>query len=477
VQYDDLIRNPSAKSRPHGLPPTDALNEFMASGWATVPAEHPTTGSELNAHLDVGRTATRRSALSAAFPDDRLIIPAGTAKLRAADIGYRFRPDSAFVWLTGLTDEDQAGSVLVLEPTDTGHDAVLYMQPGLPRGSRESYLDRQFGELWVGPRRTLEETQVATAINCRHVDRFADHVDDDTVGMLTPSGQSDADWRLATVLAELRLVKDEWEIGQIQRAVDTTVAGFTDVVSSLPEILESRSGERSVEGVFSQRARIDGNDIASGVIAAAGSHACTLHWRPQHGRLQATDLLLLDAGAETRSLYAADVTRTMPLSGRFTEPQRLVYDLVHRAQAAGIAHVRAGARFMEFHEEAMSVIVEGLADWGLLAASTDEALETLIYRRWTLTGGSGHMIGLDVHDCGQARLDRYRDGRLEAGMVLTVEPGLYFQPDDQLIPPDLRGLAVRIEDDVLVTDSNPLVMSQKLPARADALMAWMDSLM
>lgn len=477
MTYTHLIRNPSARSRPHGLPPTEALTRFMLNDWDPSPAAPHGLGAEDDAHPGAARTARRRRALSAAFPRVRLLIPAGTESLRAADVGYRFRPDSGFVWLTGLTGEDEAGSVLVLEPTGDGHDAIIYLRPGLPRGSRESYLDRQFGELWVGPRRTLAQTEALTGIACSHVDKFADHVNSGSLRTLVSNGPTEGDWELATALAELRLVKDEWEIVQIQTAVDVTVSGFRDVVRQLPDAVESGEGERWVDGVFALRARIDGNGPASGVIAAGGSNACTLHWRTKHGPLLHGDLLLLDAGAEADSLYAADVTRTMPASGAFTESQKLVYDLVVKSQEAGIAEVRRGTRFMRFHETAMQVIVEGLAAWGMLPVSTAEALDSLIYRRWTLTGGSGHMLGLDVHDCGAARLEKYRDGRLEPGMVLTVEPGIYFHPDDQLVPPELRGIGVRIEDDILVTEGAPRVMSEALPRDAAALSSWMAGLM
>ncbi len=367
--------------------------------------------------------------------------------------------------------------MLVLEPTGSEHKAVLYLQPGLPRGSRDSYLDRQFGELWVGPRQTLFETEALTEISCRHVNEFADQVNGGEVRTLVSNGPTDEDWDLTTVLAELRLVKDEWEITQIQRAVEITVSGFSDIVRQLPGAVVSGHGERWVEGVFALRARTDGNGPAFELIAASGPNACTLHWRPEHGALLPGDLILIDAGAEADSLYAADVTRTMPVSGTFTAPQRLIYDLVLESQNAGIAAVRSGARFMEFHEAAMEVIVEGLADWDMLPVSAAEALDSLIYRRWTLTGGSGHMLGLDVHDCGAARLERYRDGHLEQWMVLTVEPGLYFQLDDQLVPPELRGIGVRIEDEILVTSGEPQNMSEGLPRDAAALSSWMADLM
>jgi Xaa-Pro aminopeptidase len=186
------------------------------------------------------------------------------------------------------------------------------------------------------------------------------------------------------------------------------------------------------------------------------------------------ELLLLDAGVEADSLHTADITRTLPVSGTFTSAQREVYDLVYRAQEAGIAAVRPGARFREFHQAAMAVIAQGLADWGLLPVSAQESLQpdSGLHRRYTLCS-SGHMLGLDVHDCAQARAHAYLDGVLEVGHVLTVEPGLYFQADDLTLPLELRGIGVRIEDDVVVTQDGCRVLSAALPRHPDEVEAWM----
>ena len=188
------------------------------------------------------------------------------------------------------------------------------------------------------------------------------------------------------------------------------------------------------------------------------------------------DLLLLDAGVECDSLYTADVTRTLPVDGTFTPLQRDLYDLVFHAQEAGIAATRAGAPFQAPHQAAMTVLAHGLADLGLLPVSAEEALDpdNKTYARWTLHGTS-HMLGMDVHDCGQAAPEAYAKGTLAEGMVLTVEPGLYFQEDDLLVPEELRGIGIRIEDDVVVTADEPLNLSAALPRSAGDVEAWMQA--
>jgi len=222
---------------------------------------------------------------------------------------------------------------------------------------------------------------------------------------------------------------------------------------------------------------VEGNDVGYGTIAASGSHATILHWNRNDGEVRSGDLLLLDAGVEGEELYTADVTRTLPVSGRFTPDQRRLYELVHRAQRAAIAEVRPGAAFLDPHRAAMRVLAEGLEELGILTVAAAEALadDRQLHRRYTLHGTS-HMLGLDVHDCAHAREEEYRGGTLHAGHVLTVEPGLYFQPDDLTVPERLRGIGIRIEDDVLVTEDGCRVLSQALPSDPDELEDWMGEL-
>jgi Xaa-Pro aminopeptidase len=232
--------------------------------------------------------------------------------------------------------------------------------------------------------------------------------------------------------------------------------------------------ERLIEGVFGLRARHDGNGTGYSSIVGAGRHAATLHWVRNDGRTAPGDLLLMDMGVESRSLYTADVTRVWPVSGEFTPLQRQVYEIVHAAQRAGIGAVRPGVKFDEVHQTCMRVLAEGLAALGVLPCGVDEAMdpESITYRRWSLHG-FGHMLGLDVHDCAHARKERYRKGSLAEGYVVTVEPGLYFQPEDELVPPQLRGIGVRIEDDVLVTADGARVLSAGLPTAADEVESWL----
>ncbi|HUR06046.1 MAG TPA: aminopeptidase P family protein [Nonomuraea sp.] len=451
----------------HDLPITAELAAFMRTGWAD------TRRTDVAALPIAPWAARRRAALAARFPGERLVVPSGTLKVRSNDSDYPFRPHSAFSYLTGA---GEPGDVLVIEPSG---EATLYLRPRSPReDGEEFYRDRRYGEFWVGRRPDLAEAAELYQIDCAHIRDLS------LAGPARVLGGVDAavdallpgDAEFEGFLSELRLIKDEWEIGELQWAVDATARGFEDVVRALPAALGHPRGERYLEGVFGLRSRLEGNAVGYPSIVASGAHACVLHWIRNDGGLDANDLLLLDAGVESDTLYTADVTRTLPLSGRFSPVQRQAYELVYEAQTAGIAALKPGARFRDFHLAAMRVISEGLHDWGLLRDSPDALMESGLYRRYTLCS-SGHMLGLDVHDCARARTEVYLDGVLEEGQVLTVEPGLYLQPDDLTLPAEFRGLGIRIEDDLVITADGARLMSAALPRHPADVESWMSELL
>lgn len=464
------------KQRKNGLYPgvSDELAASMKSGWADTELHG------LEAIAQAGHTADRRAALSARFPGERLVIPAGRLKTRSNDTEYAFRASTEYAYLTG--DQTQDG-VLVLEPKDGGHEATVYLLPRSDRENGEFWLDGQ-GELWVGRRHSLTEAEKLLGIPAEDVRKLPAALTEATgpvrnvrghdagiEAALTDKVTAERDEELRVFLSEARLVKDAFEIAELEKACDSTARGFEDVVKVLDKA--EATSERYIEGTFFLRARIEGNDIGYGSICAAGPHATTLHWVRNDGAVRSGELLLLDAGVETNDLYTADVTRTLPVNGTFTPLQRKIYDAVYEAQEAGIAAVKPGAGFRDFHDAAQRVLTEKLVEWGLLGDRTvDEVLELGLQRRWTLHG-TGHMLGMDVHDCAAARTESYVDGTLEPGVCLTVEPGLYFQADDLTVPEEYRGIGVRIEDDILVTEDGNRNLSDKLPRQADEVEAWM----
>ncbi|MGW6981221.1 aminopeptidase P family protein [Streptomyces sp. NPDC054932] len=452
---------------------SEELAQNMASGWADTEAH------DLRPIPQADRTAARRATLSARFPGERLVIPAGRLKTRSNDTEYPFRAATEYAYLTGDLKED---GVLVLEPTDGGHEAALYRLPRSDKENGEFWLDGQ-GELWAGRRRSLTEAEALYGIPCRDVRTAADVLrgaggpvrvvrghDAGIEAALTDGVTAETDEELRVFLSELRLIKDGFEVGELQKAVDSTVRGFEDVVKVLDKA--EATSERYIEGTFFLRARVEGNDVGYGSICAAGPHATTIHWIRNDGPVRSGDLLLLDAGVETHTLYTADVTRTLPISGTFSQVQRKIYDAVYEAQSAGIEAVVPGAKYQDIHRAAQRVLAGKLVQWGLLEGPVERVLELGLQRRWTLHG-TGHMLGMDVHDCAAARREAYAGGTLQPGMCLTVEPGLYFQTDDLTVPEEYRGIGVRIEDDILVTEDGNRNLSAALPRTSGDVEAWM----
>ncbi|MFH8567532.1 aminopeptidase P family protein [Streptomyces sp. NPDC017993] len=470
------------KQRKNGLYPgvSDELAESMKSGWADTELH------DLQPIEQAPNAARRRAALSARFPGERLVIPAGNLKTRSNDTEYDFRASTEYVYLTGDQTDD---SVLVLEPRAggaEGHDATIYRLPRSDRENGEFWLNGM-GELWVGRRNSLQESEALLGAPCKDVRELSEALTEATgpvrvvrghdagiEAALTDKVTAERDEELRVYLSEARVIKDEFEIGELQKAVDSTVRGFEDVVKVLDKA--EATSERYIEGTFFLRARVEGNDVGYGSICAAGPHATTLHWVRNNGEVRSGDLLLLDAGVETNSLYTADITRTLPINGRYTDLQRKIYDAVYEAQEAGIAAVRPGAKYRDFHDASQRVLAEKLVAWGLVEGPVERVLELALQRRWTLHG-TGHMLGLDVHDCAAARTEAYVNGTLEPGMVLTVEPGLYFQADDLTVPEEYRGIGVRIEDDILVTEDGNRNLSAGLPRRSDEVESWMAGLL
>ncbi|GAA1352524.1 aminopeptidase P family protein [Falsarthrobacter nasiphocae] len=490
-------------------PSSESFRRFMTSQWAPQ-------STELPAREPVADFAARRRlALSRLFPGERLVIPAGPLKVRSNDTDYRFRAHSAFAHLTGLGTDREPDAVLVFEPTAEGegddggnHTATLYFRPLAGRDTDEFYSNARYGSFWIGDRDGLEaiaashgiatahSSELETAITrdagaveiggmrvrlIRETDLNCDAlVDTSRINTGVDLERSDAlDAELAAACSELRLIKDEWEADQMRLAVDTTLEGFRRSMKELGRAISHRRGERVIEGAFFAHAREEGNDLGYDTISASGDHATTLHWIRNNGEIKAGDLLLMDAGVEVDSLYTADVTRTVPVSGTFSPVQRRIYEAVLEAADASFAAAsRPGAKFADLHRVATEVLAKHLHAWGLLPVSLEEALssEGQQHRRW-MPHGTSHHLGLDVHDCAQAKRELYLDAELAEGMCFTIEPGLYFKKDDLSVPEEYRGIGVRIEDDILMTSDGPVNLSAALPRTADDVEAWIqDSL-
>ncbi|MEN9607273.1 MAG: hypothetical protein RL605_1101 [Actinomycetota bacterium] len=456
---DQLEKRGSNRSR---TPNSAEFMEFIGSNWAdrdqSLPSESPVAK----------HAATRRNAVAKAFGGKLILIEAGGLKTRSNDTEYRFRPHAAFAHLTGWGSATVPDSVLVLDAADSKQ--ILFFRETAGKGTDEFFANPSIGEFWVGARPTLAQVSSLLGIETRSLSELDDFVKGrDAIKLDDPA--------LAEFVSELRLVKDAYEIAEMRKAVAASIKGFEEVARNLRKATQHERGERIVEGAFFTQARAEGNDLGYETIAASGPHACTLHWIINDGPVREGDLLLLDAGVEVDSLYTADVTRTIPVNGKFSDVQRMIYEAVREAADAVFAIAKPGIKFRELHSAAMQVIAAKTAEWGLLPISAEESLQLdkQFHRRW-MVHGTSHHLGIDVHDCAQARRDMYLDGELKPGMVFTIEPGLYFQPDDELVPVEFRGIGVRIEDDVLVTETGVENLSAALPRKSDDVEAWLANL-
>jgi Xaa-Pro aminopeptidase len=416
--------------------------------------------------------AKRRAAVAKAFKGKVIVIAAGDLKQRSNDTDYRFRAHSAFSHLTGWGTHTVPGSVLVIDTRKTTK-ATLFFRETAGRDTDEFFANPAIGEFWVGARPTLKQVSALLNLPTKSLKDYEPFLK--TVNKKAIVTLDDA--ALAEFVSELRMVKDEYEIKEMRKAVAASVEGFKAVVRNLDDAVKHPKGERIVETAFFSQARTNGNDLGYETIAASGEHACILHWIINDGKVNKGDLLLLDAGVEVDSLYTADVTRTLPVNGKFSPTQKMIYEAVREAADAAFKVAKPGVKFRDIHAAAIKVIAQKCGEWGLLPVSVEESLQpdNQFHRRW-MVHGTSHHLGMDVHDCAQARREMYVDGVLKEGMIFTIEPGLYFHKDDLLVPKKFRGIGVRIEDDVLVTKNGVENLTKALPRKADDVEAWMYNL-
>jgi Xaa-Pro aminopeptidase len=447
-------------------PQSEQFMKYIGSGWAERDDRLPKVDAV------APFAAKRRASVAKAFKGQVVVIAAGDMKQRSNDTDYRFRPHSAFAHLTGWGAQTVPGSYLVIDARK-GVKSTLFFRETAGHDTDEFFANSAIGEFWVGSRPSLKQVSALLDIKTKSVLKFDAFIKEFKKKEVVTLDNAE----LAEFVSELRLVKDEYEIKEMRKAVAASVEGFKSVVRNLDRAIKHPRGERIVEGAFFAEARANGNELGYDTIAAAGEHACTLHWIINDGKVRPGELLLLDAGVEVDSLYTADVTRTLPINGKFNATQEMIYEAVREAADAAFAIAKPGVKFREIHGAAMKVIAQKTAEWGLLPVSAEESLDpdNQYHRRWMIHGTSHH-LGLDVHDCAQARREMYIEAELKPGMIFTIEPGLYFHKDDMLVPAKFRGIGARIEDDVLVTSTGVENLTKDLPRKPREIEAWMAKL-
>ena len=425
----------------------------------------------------------RRQLMRMAGRDAIVIVPAAPERVRSNDSHYPYRQDSDFHYLSGFPEPD---AVLALIPGREQGEMILFC--------RERDAER---ERWDGARAGTDGAVSAYGFD----DAFPiDDIDDILPGLIEGRARvyyhfgRDTDFDLKLIgwvnrvraevrkgavpphefvalshlLHDLRLFKSRSELRVMKKSAKIAAAAHVRAMRSV----RPGMNEHEIEADLLHEFRRHGAVASYEPIVGGGANACVLHYRANNAPLRDGDLLLVDAGAEYEC-YASDITRTFPVNGRFSPEQRALYDIVLAAQTAAIDEVRPGRSFDAYHEAAVRTITRGLIKLGLLEGTVEKNLREHAYRKFYMHK-TGHWLGLDVHDVGDYRIDgEFR--QLEPGMVVTVEPGLYVSPDLRKVPARWRGIGIRIEDDVVVTRTDPEILTSDVPRDPDAIEALMAS--
>ncbi len=423
----------------------------------------------------------RRNLAKTIGPGAIAVVPAAQEVIRNRDVHYPFRQSSDFAYLTGFPEPE---AWAVIAPGRKDGEYLLFCRPRDPE--REQWEGRRAGTEGAVAHYKADQafpiaeldTQLPDLISGREVLYFpvgaSSELDARVMGWVRAvrakarggAAVPETFVNLGSVLHEQRLRKSAAEIKVMRRAARISAEGHR----RLMRVCRPGRGESDLETEFQHHCASQGARYqAYPPIVGGGANACVLHYIENAATLADGDLVLVDAGCELDG-YASDITRTFPVNGRFSPPQRALYELVLEAQEAAIAKARPGNRWDEPHAAALKVLTKGLKGLGILDGKVPKLLKDEAYKPYYMHR-TGHWLGMDVHDVGRYK-DREDWRPLEPGMVLTVEPGLYM-PDDPKVPEPYRGIGIRIEDDVLITEDGNEVLSAAAPKDPDAIEALM----
>ena len=426
--------------------------------------------------MSISPYAAHRSALLERLTRDQIaaVIPTATTKVRNDDSDYRFRPTSDFWYLTGF-GEPSACLVLLPARNDEPARSILYLRERdkereIWDGKRLG-LDRAVDTIGVDETRNIENLweDLANVLNNQEniMWKFGDGEDQDRrmLQLFTKlrnraRGNTEPAKTLVDpgpYLSEMRLFKGPEEVEMMRRAAVLTAETHTALMAKTTPGMNEAEAEAFLD--YSYR-KAGSTGAAYNHICAGGGNACILHYIENNEPLKDGDLMLVDSGAEC-DFYAADITRTFPVNGKFSPEQRALYEVVLKAEEASIAVVKPGVRFEDVHAATLDVIIDGLLELGLLKGPPEEVRKESSFRAFFMHKTS-HWLGLDVHDCGAYNKDG-ESRALEPGMVLTVEPGIYVDPENEDVEERWRGIGIRIEDDVLVTENGHEVLTKAAP--------------
>ncbi|MGH8198358.1 MAG: Xaa-Pro aminopeptidase [Steroidobacteraceae bacterium] len=422
--------------------------------------------------------ARRRRQLMRLMGRDAIaILPAAPVRTRNNDVEYQYRPDSDFYYLTSFAEPE---AVAVLLPGRPHGEYVLFVRDRDP--AREAWdgaragpdgAVKDYGADDAFPVGDIDEILPGLLERCSRVYyTMGTHPEFDKrvigwVNRLRSQGKQGTHTphefvALDHPLHEMRLFKSRSELATMRRAAQIACAAHRRALrATAPGRMEYEVMAEILHEFHRRRA-----DISYHPIVGSGPNACVLHYRDNHRQMRDGELLLIDAGCEF-DYYASDITRTLPVGGRYGKRQRAVYEIVLEAQKAAIAKVRAGGHWNEPHDAAVREITRGLVRIGLLKGRVPKLIKVGAYRQFFMHR-TGHWLGMDVHDVGEYKVgEQWR--LLEPGMVMTIEPGIYIAPGAKGVRREWRGIGVRIEDDVVVTAGSPEVLTAAMPTDPDEI--------
>lgn len=452
------------------------VHRFTPSpGWPYGP--EGVHGAALPAEEFRARRAAFLEELAKHGPGTVAVAKSAPVARRNGDVDHEYRQDSDFAWLTGYPESE---AVAILDPDAAARKTAVYTLYVLPRDpAKETWTGKRFGpdgarkHFLADDAKTVDQVsadlraaiaRAKTLVLVNGFDReFAGTVDYVLRELREAGGGPERVIDGRRWIGERRLIKSPAEIDAMRKAVEVSIEGHLAAMrASRPGMNE---GEIEAAAEFAFRA-LGAPRVGYPSICGAGNNGCVLHYVTNQEFMGKNDLMLMDAGAEV-AFYTADVTRTWPVNGRFTPEQRAIYDVVLRAHGAAVAAVKPGARFEEVHDAAALEVTKGLVELGILRGDPAELFEKKAHRKLFMHGTS-HWLGLDVHDAGDYQAKKRK---LEPGMVLTVEPGVYVADGTADVDPKWWRIGVRIEDDVLVTPNGRENLSERLPRDAAAIEA------
>lgn len=412
------------------------------------------------------------------------IIATSPVAMRNRDADYKYRADSSFFYLTGFSEPEAVAVIETFDTEEEGYSYTLFCRErnremeiwnGYRAGIDGAMQDYDADEAYaidLLDEGILEKLQNKDQLFYRigHNAEFDARV---AKWIATASGESRRGTsapaqviQLDRIIDEMRLHKDDNEIELMQIASDISADAHTQAMRAVRPGMMEYALEAELNYIFGK----NGGVPAYNSIVGGGENACILHYVENDKALKDGDLVLIDAAAEYQ-LYASDITRTFPVNGKFSPEQKALYNVVLDAQIAAINAVQIGNSYKEPHNVAVRILVQGLLDLGLMQGDIDDIIEKEAFRQFYMHG-TGHWLGMDVHDVGAYKVDgEWRP--YEEGMVVTVEPGLYIAPDDETVDAKWRGIGIRIEDDVVATANGPLVLTAKVVKTVEDIEALM----